>query len=84
MENSGYMLFTQRKWTIPTDVRIRNFSNVFDPELAVLYFQFGRYLLISSSRPGGQPATLQGLWNGSTGPMWDSKYTVNINTEINY
>jgi len=49
-----------------------------------LYFQFARYLLICSSRPGGQPANLQGLWNGSMTPQWDSKYTININTEMNY
>jgi alpha-L-fucosidase 2 len=55
-----------------------------DPELAALYFQFGRYLLISSSRPGTQPANLQGLWNEHVKPPWGSKYTVNINTEMNY
>jgi alpha-L-fucosidase 2 len=55
-----------------------------DHGLAALYFQFGRYLLISCSRPGGQPATLQGLWNDSMNPPWQSKYTVNINTEMNY
>ena len=47
-------------------------------------FQFGRYLLISSSRPGTQPANLQGIWNKDMNPMWDSKYTTNINTEMNY
>jgi len=55
-----------------------------DPGLAALYFQFGRYLLISASRPGTQPATLQGIWNEHTAPPWGSKYTVNINTEMNY
>lgn len=68
----------------PTDVRIKNFSQTNDPALVSLYYQFGRYLLISSSRPGGQPANLQGIWNGSTNPAWDSKYTININTEMNY
>ncbi|SHJ75118.1 alpha-L-fucosidase 2 [Tangfeifania diversioriginum] len=68
----------------PTDVRIRDFSQNHDPELVSLYFQFGRYLLISSSQPGGQPANLQGIWNESTHPAWDSKYTININTEMNY
>jgi alpha-L-fucosidase 2 len=68
----------------PTDERIRNFSQNHDPELVSLYFQFGRYLLISSSQPGGQPANLQGIWNDSTNPAWDSKYTININTEMNY
>ena len=55
-----------------------------DPALATLYFQFGRYLLISSSRPGAQPANLQGIWNDRLEPPWDSKWTVNINTEMNY
>ena len=54
------------------------------PSLVALLFQFGRYLMIGSSRPGGQPANLQGLWNESNTPAWDSKYTDNINTEMNY
>lgn len=69
---------------LPTDARIRDFSKNIDPELVTMYFQFGRYLLISSSQPGGQPANLQGLWNESTRPAWDSKYTININAEMNY
>ena len=68
----------------PTDERIRRFVAGNDPQLAALYFQYGRYLLLSSSRPGGQPATLQGLWNNSMSPPWGSKYTININTEMNY
>jgi len=68
----------------PTDRRIQEFATSNDPALAALYFQFGRYLLISCSQPGGQPATLQGLWNEQILPAWDSKYTVNINTEMNY
>lgn len=68
----------------PTDVRIARFAEGNDPQLAALYFQFGRYLLISCSQPGGQPATLQGIWNKELYPPWDSKYTVNINTEMNY
>jgi len=68
----------------PTDERIREPNKANDPQLATLYFQFGRYLLISSSRPGGQPANLQGLWNDSMNPPWGSKYTININTEMNY
>lgn len=68
----------------PTDVRINQFGTGNDPQLAALYFQFGRYLLISSSQPGTQPANLQGIWNGKINPPWDSKYTVNINTEMNY
>lgn len=68
----------------PTDERIRRGPSTDDPGLAALYFQYGRYLLICSSRPGGQPANLQGLWNDSTEPPWGSKYTININTEMNY
>jgi alpha-L-fucosidase 2 len=55
-----------------------------DPSLAALYFQFGRYLLIASSRPGDQPANLQGVWNELLDPPWESKYTTNINAEMNY
>lgn len=55
-----------------------------DPALAALYFDFGRYLLISSSRKGSLPATLQGIWNHRMMPPWESKYTININTEMNY
>jgi alpha-L-fucosidase 2 len=69
---------------VTTDVRVENFANGNDPQLAELYFQFGRYLLISSSQPGSQPANLQGIWNGELKGPWDSKYTVNINTEMNY
>lgn len=68
----------------PTDVRIKQFGKDNDPQLATLYFQYGRYLLISSSQPGGQPATLQGIWNDKMYPPWDSKYTTNINLEMNY
>ncbi len=68
----------------PTDERVRGFAEGKDPQLAALLFQFGRYLLISSSRPGTQPANLQGIWNHLNNPSWDSKYTVNINTEMNY
>ena len=67
-----------------TYVRIRDFKQGKDQTLPTLLFQYGRYLLISSSQPGGQPANLQGIWNGSTNPAWDSKYTININTEMNY
>jgi len=69
---------------LPTDERVAAFKDGNDPQLAALHFQYGRYLLISCSRPGGQPATLQGLWNDSLNPPWGSKYTVNINTEMNY
>ncbi len=68
----------------PTNIRIRDFANGNDPQLVALYFQFGRYLLISSSQPGGQPANLQGIWNDKQSPPWGSKYTININTEMNY
>jgi alpha-L-fucosidase 2 len=69
---------------LPTDERIRNFAKKGDPQLVTLLFQYGRYLMIASSRKGGQPANLQGIWNDSNTPAWDSKYTVNINTEMNY
>ena len=69
---------------LPTDERVRRFATGNDPALAALYFQYGRYLLISSSRPGTQPANLQGIWNDSLNPPWGSKYTININTEMNY
>lgn len=70
----------------PTDQRIAEFGKTEDPELAAAYFQFGRYLLIASSQPGTQPANLQGIWNPNAGqyPAWDSKYTTNINVEMNY
>lgn len=69
---------------LPTDERLKNFNSVNDPQFVTLYYQYGRYLLISSSQPGGQPATLQGIWNNKMFPPWDSKYTININTEMNY
>lgn len=68
----------------PTDERLKNFRQDNDPSMAALLFNYGRYLLISSSQPGGQPANLQGIWNNTLVPPWDSKYTVNINTEMNY
>jgi alpha-L-fucosidase 2 len=67
-----------------TDERLSNFHSTNDPQFAALYFQYGRYLLISSSQPGGQPANLQGIWNHRLYPAWDSKYTININAEMNY
>ena len=69
---------------VPTDERVAGFGEGDDPGLAALYFQYGRYLLIASSRTGSQPANLQGLWNESMSPPWGSKYTININTEMNY
>ncbi len=69
---------------LETGERIRSFTAGNDPQLVALLFQYGRYLLLGSSRPGGQPANLQGLWNESNRPPWDSKYTSNINVEMNY
>jgi alpha-L-fucosidase 2 len=69
---------------LPTDERLKNNKIASDPQLASLIYQFGRYLLISSSRVGTQPANLQGIWNEDMNPSWDSKYTTNINTEMNY
>lgn len=68
----------------PMDVRIKESSFIYDPHLLALYFQFGRYLLISCSQPGCQPANLQGIWNASTHPAWACNYTTNINAEMNY
>ena len=67
-----------------THRRVQNFKFDYDPSLVALLFQYGRYLLISASQPGGQPANLQGVWNASQHAPWDSKYTININTEMNY
>ena len=69
---------------MPTDQRVLKFADGKDPHLASLFYQYGRYLLIASSRPGSQPANLQGIWNDNLRPPWDSKYTVNINIEMNY
>ena len=77
-------LGTSEAASLTTDVRVKEFAQGNDPQLVELYFQFGRYLLICSSQPGGQPANLQGIWNESLTPPWDSKYTTNINAEMNY
>jgi alpha-L-fucosidase 2 len=69
---------------LPTDERMLSIQSTPDPQMASLSYQFGRYLLISSSRPGTQPTNLQGIWNEDMNPSWDSKYTTNINTEMNY
>jgi len=69
---------------VPTDQRLMQFSRLGDPEFVALYLQYGRYLLISSSRPGTYPANLQGIWNDLLSPPWGSKYTTNINAEMNY
>ncbi|HTA89108.1 MAG TPA: glycoside hydrolase family 95 protein [Polyangiaceae bacterium] len=70
--------------TLPTDTRVASHETGGDPGLAGLYVQYARYLMLSCSRPGGQPATLQGIWNDKLQPPWGSKYTININTEMNY
>jgi alpha-L-fucosidase 2 len=70
---------------LPTDERLRAAAaGADDPDLAAVHFQFGRYLLMSSSRPGGVPANLQGIWNDTMNPAWGSKFTTNINLEMNY
>lgn len=69
---------------LPTDDRMSKIQTDPDPQLSTLCYNFGRYLLIASSRPGTQPANLQGIWNNDMNPAWDSKYTTNINTEMNY
>ena len=86
------VLFTVRDTTglnknrfLPTDERLNAYSNgSYDPFIETLYFQYGRYLLISSSRPGGPPANLQGIWNKELRAPWSSNYTININTQMNY
>lgn len=73
--------------SLPTDVRLRRYTQAGgyrDPQLTTLLFQYGRYLLIASSRPGGPPANLQGIWNDTLQPPWSANYTTNINTEMNY
>jgi alpha-L-fucosidase 2 len=76
---------TARRTSMPTDERLDAVRRgASDPELDALYFQFGRYLLIASSRPGDLPANLQGLWNDSMSPPWDADYHLNINLQMNY
>jgi len=77
-------LGTNDQAKLPTDQRVAQFASTFDPQLVTLYFQFGRYLLICCSQPGGQAANLQGIWNESRQAPWDGKYTTNINVEMNY
>ena len=70
---------------LPTPERVEAFQkDESDQELLELFFQYGRYLLIASSRPGSLPANLQGIWNGEMNPVWGSKYTININAQMNY
>ncbi|GAB3030116.1 glycoside hydrolase family 95 protein [Spirosoma pulveris] len=68
----------------PTDQRVELFANGKDPSFTALYFQFGRYLMIAGSRPGGQPLNLQGIWNDQMTPPWNGGYTININAQMNY
>ena len=77
-------LGTTERAELPTDERIKKFGKGEDPELARLYFQYGRYLMIAASRAGSQPANLQGIWNQDKSPPWESKWTTNINTEMNF
>lgn len=77
-------LGTSQQVKKPTNLRVEQFRDYNDPQLAALYFQFGRYLLICSSQPGGQAANLQGIWNDQLRAPWDGKYTTNINVEMNY
>lgn len=77
-------LGTNDQDSLPTDKRIARFAQNPDPALMALYLQYGRYLMISSSRPGTRPPNLQGIWNDQLTPPWDSKYTTNINLEMNY
>ena len=74
---------TSHTSTLPTDKRLAAFDGK-DLDMVSLMMQYGRYLLISSSQPGGQPANLQGVWNNKMDAPWDSKYTININAEMNY
>lgn len=72
-----------KKDALPTNERLKNYTDT-DQSLQVLYYQFGRYLMIAASRPGSRPTNLQGIWNDHVQPPWGSNYTLNINTEMNY
>ncbi len=84
MDRSSLNLGEDKYAHVPTDIRVERFKETNDNFLVSTYYNFGRYLLISSSQPGGQPANLQGIWNDKLFPSWDSKYTCNINLEMNY
>jgi alpha-L-fucosidase 2 len=78
-------LVSNSSTVLPSDERLKAYSaGAYDPGVEELYFNYGRYLLISSSRPGGIPANLQGIWNNELRPPWSSNYTININTQMNY
>ena len=79
---SSFVLTDSDVSHLPTNERLKNYKD--DSSLPALLYQWGRYLMISSSREGGQPTNLQGIWNGFIRPEWDSKYTININTQMNY
>lgn len=83
-QRSNLQLENTQQSFLPTNERMLSIQTAPDPSLAALCYHFGRYLLIASSRPGTQPANLQGIWNNDMNPAWDSKYTTNINTEMNY
>jgi alpha-L-fucosidase 2 len=83
-ERSQLKLGPSENSNLTTDERLKNYRFNEDPGLVALYYQYGRYLLIASSQPGGQPANLQGIWNHQMNPPWDSKYTININAQMNY
>lgn len=84
MDRSSLNLGEDQYAHVPTDIRVEKFKETNDNFLVSTYYNFGRYLLICSSQPGGQPANLQGIWNDKLFPSWDSKYTCNINLEMNY
>lgn len=84
MDRVSFNLGENQYKDVTTDARIERFKETNDAHLVATYFKFGRYLLICSSQPGGQPANLQGIWNDKLFPSWDSKYTCNINLEMNY
>ena len=81
---SLHLSSSEEQKELPTDKRIVRFADNPDPDLAALLYQFGRYLMISGSRPGGQPLNLQGMWNKEVIPPWNCGYTQNINTQMNY
>lgn len=83
-DRSSLHLKTNQNSFLPTNERLLKIQKEEDPSMAALSYNFGRYLMISSSRPGTQPANLQGIWNDDMNPSWDAKYTTNINTEMNY
>jgi len=84
MDRVSFNLGENQYKDVTTDARIERFKETNDAHLVATYFKFGRYLLICSSQPDGQPANLQGIWNDKLFPSWDSKYTCNINLEMNY